>query len=88
MDKLKIFVSSRTKELHDERVAIKQMLTPFGFEVFIFEDDAGARTESPSEVYQKEVNDCDLYVGIFREEHSDATEAEYRIALSASKEIL
>jgi len=88
LDKLKIFVSSRTKELHNERVAIKQALAPLGFEVFTFEDDAGARTESAPDVYGKEVRDCDLYVGIFREEHSQATEEEYQIALDASKEIL
>lgn len=88
MDKLKIFISSRTKELHNERVAIKQVLAPFGFEVFLFEDDVGARTESVPEVYRKEVSECDLYIGIFREEHSEATEEEYKIALSQGKEIL
>ncbi|MGI0027502.1 MAG: DUF4062 domain-containing protein, partial [Nitrosopumilaceae archaeon] len=88
MDRLKVFVSSKTTELRNERVAINQELKPLDFQTFIFEDHSGARTESPEEVYSEEVSDCDVYIGIFREEYSNATENEYRIAHSRGKEIL
>lgn len=86
--KLNVFVSSKTNELHDDRIAIKRELTSIGYETFIFEEDAGARTEGPEAVYSSEVNNCDIYIGIFREEYSKATEEEYDIANDTGKEIL
>ncbi|EIJ64956.1 pentapeptide repeat protein [Candidatus Nitrosopumilus salaria BD31] len=88
MRKLRVFISSKTQELHDARMSIKECLKPFNFEVFIFEDDAGARTESSEEVYRTEVSECDIYIGLFREDHSEPTEEEYDIANKNKKEIL
>lgn len=88
MIKLRVFVSSRTQELHNERTSIKDNLTELDFETFIFELDAGARTEPTEIVYRQEVLDCHIYVGIFREEYSKPTEEEYRLALATNKEIL
>lgn len=88
MKKLVAFVSSRTNELHNERITIKNALNDFDFNTFIFEDDAGARTESTREVYQEEVDGCHIYIGIFREEYSKPTEEEYDIAYKKNKEIL
>ena len=88
MNKLSIFVSSRTHELHNERVMIQHALKDFDFNTFIFEDDSGARTESPEKIYRTEVKNSHIYVGIFREEYSSATEDEYRIAKENGKEIL
>ena len=46
LEKLKVFVSSRTKELHDERVTIREALKGVNIETFIFEDSAGAKSSS------------------------------------------
>jgi uncharacterized protein YjbI with pentapeptide repeats len=69
-------------------VTIRETLENVNVETFIFEDDAGARTESSENVYVSEVENCDIYVGIFRAEYSRATEQEYRIANAKKKEIL
>lgn len=87
MKKLQVFVSSRTQELHDERVAVKDALEKLDFGTFVFENDSGARTEPPEMVYQQEVKESHIYVLILREQHSKATEDEYRIALADNKEI-
>ena len=91
MQRLKVFISSRTHELHDERLAVKRKIKEFLpdlVDVFVFEEDAGAMTGSPEEAYEQEVIDSDIYVGLFREEYSKATEKEYRIAFERGKHIL
>jgi uncharacterized protein YjbI with pentapeptide repeats len=88
LGKLNIFISSRTTELRNERVAVKSALKNENIETFTFEDDAGARTESPEQVYPDKVLECDIYIGIFRAEFSKAVVDEYNIAYSKGKEIL
>jgi uncharacterized protein DUF4062 len=85
--RLKIFVSSKTDELLEERKAIKTAFPASVYDVFIFED-TGARTESASVVYREEVLSCDIYIGIFKEKHSPATEEEYKLAFRSDKDIL
>jgi len=85
--KLQVFVSSREKELYNERVGVQSILKELDFEPFIFEDDAGARTESSEEVYLEETKKDDIYLGILREEYSEATEKEYLQAKGSNKEI-
>jgi hypothetical protein len=86
--RLNVFVSSRFEELKDERALIKHTLSDSDFEVFLFEDDAGARTESTRQVYTEEVKNCDIYIGIFKKEYSRPTEEEYQTAVLNNKEIL
>ena len=84
-------MSSRTKELHDERLSIKTAITGLFndfVDVFIFEEDSVATTNSSEFVYSNEVRKCDIYIGIFREEYSEPTEKECRIAIENEKEIL
>jgi hypothetical protein len=85
--RLRIFVSSKTDELVEERKTIKSVFSPKVYDVFIFED-TGARTESASEVYTEEVLNCDIYIGIFKEKYSSATAEEYKLAAENDKEIL
>jgi len=40
---LGVFISSRMRELHNERVLVKSVLEDKGLRVFAFESDAGAR---------------------------------------------
>jgi hypothetical protein len=81
MARISIFVSSKTNELREERIMIKKLLESLydGIDVFIFEDDVGARTGSTKETYVKEVMRCDIYIGLFKNEYSEATEHEYHL---------
>ena len=88
MDRVRIFVSSRTHELHNERVMIKMAFDKEQYDVFVFEDDAGARTEPATEVYVEKVLECDIYLGLFKEEYSQPTEKEYNLAVANHKGIV
>jgi hypothetical protein len=67
-----LFISSVQKELEPERRAIKDfvendaLLKRF-FEVFLFED-ASAKDRKADDVYLEEVEQCDVYVGLFGNE--------------------
>jgi hypothetical protein len=86
LPKLSIFVSSKTDELREERKRIKSVFSSELFDVFVFEQ-AGARTEAAEKVYKYEVLNCDIYVGIFKEKYSWATEEEYKLASQSRKVI-
>ena len=76
MKKLKVFLSSAMTELHNERAAVYNALTDGGFKVIWFED-FGARPEVAQAAYLEGVQEADVYVGIFWNQHSMATEEEY-----------
>ena len=94
-----VFISSVQKELATERRALKDyiqgdaLLSRF-FEVFLFEDmpASGRRADK---VYLKEVDRCDIYLGLFGNDYGyeDAdgvspTEREFDAATAANKERL
>lgn len=83
-----MFVSSTIEELREERARIKMALEPLGLDVFLFELDAGARSESTRRVYGDEVLQCDIYIGLFKHIFSAPTKEEYELALANGKEIL
>ncbi len=97
--KKRIFISSVQKELAAERRAVKDyirgdpLLGRF-FDVFLFED-LPASDRRADEVYLKEVDRCDVYLGLFGNEYGyeDAkglspTEREFDRATAAGKERL
>ena len=88
MPKLNEFVSSTIEELREERARIKMALEPLGLDVFLFELDAGARSESTRHVYTDEVLQCDIYIGLFKHLFSKPTKEEYELASANNKEIL
>ena len=69
-DRLKIFISSVQKEFSKERRALKNyalsdpLLRLFVSDAFLFED-LPARDQKADDAYLREVNTCDLYVGLF-----------------------
>ncbi|HED00250.1 MAG TPA: DUF4062 domain-containing protein [Proteobacteria bacterium] len=92
----RIFISSVQKELQAERRAIKEfvqndpLLRRF-FDVFLFED-LPASDRKADDVYLKEVEECDAYVGLFGNEYGseDAksispTEREFDLATAHGK---
>jgi len=97
--KARVFISSVQKELAAERRALKSyiqgdaLLGQF-FEVFLFEDmpASGRRAD---EVYLKEVDRCDVYLGLLGNEYGyednagvSPTEREFDRATAAGKERL
>jgi hypothetical protein len=66
---LSLFVSSRMKELQAERQAIGKLFAaspPLKYFIpWLWEEDAGARPEPIRSTYLKEVEDCDIYIGLF-----------------------
>ena len=71
---MKIFISSVQKEFSTERQALGRYLAADPllrrfFDTFIFERDVPATDLRPNEVYLDEVNDCDLYIGLFGDEY-------------------
>ena len=85
---IRIFVSSKTDELRAERAMIKRSLENLSddIDVFIFEKDAGSRTDSSEVVYRTEVIDRNIYIGLFDDIYSKATEEEYHLAQNHNKE--
>ncbi|MCD8207031.1 MAG: DUF4062 domain-containing protein [Bacteroidales bacterium] len=96
MKRIKIFISSVIKEFAEERemlcdyIRTDYLLGKF-FEPFIFED-VPANEEQASHVYLKEVESCDIYLGLFGNMYGyedDAgispTEREYDLAASLHK---
>ena len=91
-----IFVSSVQKEMQHERRAIKKFVEGDAllrryFKVFLFEDlPAGDR--KADDVYLQEVEQCDVYVGIFGKEYgaedtkgTSPTEREFDLASAKGK---
>jgi hypothetical protein len=73
MKKIRIFISSVQSEFAEERQMLFHYLTSDAllglfFEPFIFEN-LPAANYSVSSVYLKEVEQCDLYIGLFGKEY-------------------
>jgi len=96
MTKKRIFISSVQSEFAEERQMLFEYLTTdalFGiyFEPFIFEK-VPALDSSPSTVFLNEVENCDIYLGIFGESYGyedsegiSPTEKEFDVATSHNK---
>lgn len=85
---LRVFVSSRMKELAPERAAIGAALAELNVETFLFERDAGARPQSIQETYLEELEACDLYVGVFWKGFGVYTIEEYEHARTLGMDCL
>ena len=94
--KYRIFISSVQRELAKERKALAEYLRKDAilgrfFEVFLFEE-VPAQERKADGVYLAEVDDCDIYLGIFGHTYGNvdsrgvsATEREYRRAAARHK---
>lgn len=81
--KLRVFISSKQRELDDERQIAREVVESFDFEAIMSE----LREASPSSahsIYLQEVRESDIYLGIFAKKHSKPTEAEYREATKSN----
>jgi Domain of unknown function (DUF4062) len=87
-ERLRIFVSSRMQELAPERAAIRVALTQLNMDGWIFEMDAGARPQGIQQTYKREIDDADLYVGVFWRDYGDYTIDEFTYANEKHKDCL
>ncbi|EKD51862.1 MAG: hypothetical protein ACD_62C00169G0005 [uncultured bacterium] len=86
-DKLKVFLSSAQDEFLHERKLLKFLIETdpvIGrlYHVFVFESDASPAPEPPEELYLEAVKNCDVYIGMFRNEIRPAVKKEFNAAHS------
>lgn len=74
------FVSSRMKELRDERRAVKRALEGMSVLAWVYEDDAEAQEGSPHDTYSEALRSSDLLIGLYGEGYGRYTEEEYELA--------
>ena len=85
---LRAFISSRMQELAPERVAIKAALSELHVDAWVFEDDAGSRSQAIQQTYKQEIDRADLYVGLFWRDYGDYTIDEFNYATERNKDCL
>ncbi|MGZ8230985.1 MAG: DUF4062 domain-containing protein, partial [Burkholderiales bacterium] len=87
-DRLRVFVSSSMQELAPERAAIRSALSELHMEGWVFEEDAGARAQTIQQTYKQEIDNADLYVGLFWRGYGDYTIDEFNYAREKQKDRL
>lgn len=84
MKKIKVFISSTLKELRTERIAVQELISETEtlsryFEAVMWEEFPP--TGGPPRIaYLERLKDCEIYIGIFGIEYSEATVDEYHEA--------
>ncbi|HVB24713.1 MAG TPA: DUF4062 domain-containing protein [Ktedonobacteraceae bacterium] len=77
---LSLFISSKMQELAEERRAVQSALSDYRMYGWLWEDDAGARPTPTRATYLKEVETCDIYIGLFWIGYGPYTIEEYECA--------
>jgi tetratricopeptide (TPR) repeat protein len=76
------------EELAPERAAVKAALAELLIDAWVFETDAGARPTSIQKTYLKELDEVDLYIGIFWKGYGEYTIEEFDYARAKGKDCL
>ncbi len=87
-DRLRVFVSSKMAELAAERAAIKEVLDELEVDAWVFELDAGARTETIETTFREQLRDSDLYIGVFWKGYGAYTIDEFELARETDTDCL
>jgi hypothetical protein len=82
---LKVFVSSTITELRDVREIVGKALTDHGIEAVVYEATIGARPDTVAYTSVSEVQESDVYVGLFWRKYGDITILEYHHARKLKK---
>src|SRR6266568_1990344 len=85
---LSLFISSKMQELLDERQVVQAALKEYDMYGWLWEKDAGARPEPIDSTYLKEVEACDIYIGLFWLGYGPYTIEEYDHARKNKKPCL
>lgn len=86
--RLQAFISSRMTELAPERDLVKKSLDELEVDAWVFEDAAGARPKTIQETYLEEVENADIYIGIFWKGYGEYTIEEFEHAQKSEKPCL
>ena len=76
------------QELAPEREAVTSALSDLLIDAWVFEKDAGARPTSIQGTYLKELDEADLYIGIFWKGYGEYTIEEFDYARAKGKDCL
>lgn len=87
-NKLRIFISSSMVEFAEERQMIKAALEDLLHDAWLFEMDAGARPETVEQAFIEEVENSDIYLGLFWQKYGEYTIQEYGHARNVRKPCL
>jgi len=82
---LKVFVSSTMLELRDVREIVHKALTDHGIEAVVYETSIGARPDTIAHTSLSEVQESDVYVGLFWSQYGHITTLEYHHARKLRK---
>jgi tetratricopeptide (TPR) repeat protein len=85
---LSLFISSKMQELAEERRAVQTALKAYEIPSWLWEDDAGARPERIRTTYLTEVEECDIYLGLFWLDYGPYTIEEFEHARQLHKPCL
>lgn len=77
---LSLFISSKTQELAEERRQVQAALAEYHLDGWRWEIDAGARSEPVCSTYLREVEGCDIYIGLFWKGYGPYTIEEFEHA--------
>ena len=86
--KLRVFVSSRMQELAAERQIVKAELDKLHIDAWVFEQDAGARPETIQQTFLQEIEDADLFIGLYWLGYGPYTIEEYEHAQKLGRDCL
>lgn len=85
--RLTVFISSRMGELRDPREALAKALKAQHIEAWVYEQHAGARPEPVTSTCAMEVEQADVYVGLFGIGYGKETVEEFRRARALGKPV-
>lgn len=87
---LTVYISSRMSETRDERAAVHNAFESSDLPVLTWDDefDAGASWRSPFDVWREQIEQTDIYLGIFVQDLGEYTRDGFELARDAGKPTL
>jgi len=85
---LSVFISTNLTELAKERLAVQGALAEYSRHGWLWEKDAGAHPKPIGSTFLKEVEACDIYIGLFWLDYGPHTIKEYEHACTHQKSCL
>jgi hypothetical protein len=82
LKRIPVFISSKQIELHDDRMAIAEVVAQIETLEPVYAEEWAPRRAAAGDVYRTDALRCPLYIGLFWRAYSAATEEEYRLAVS------
>ncbi|NKX13343.1 MULTISPECIES: pentapeptide repeat-containing protein [Bacillus cereus group] len=84
-NKLKVYISTLSKEFRDILELLSSNLKERGIDAQVFNDNNGALPISRQEKYQLNINETDIYIGLFGEKFDSQVVEEFQLARKLHK---